>query len=136
MQQRPSKIALLQAVAQFLVSEVYPRIDDKRLNFRVLIAANLANVVATEIESDRAVSEDEIGRLRALMPEVAGTSADRLSDPDRQELLGRLNQELVLRIRGNRLGDREKLVWAHVKETLKQTLTIVNPRFDTSAEIE
>ena len=52
MQDRPSKEALLDAVATFLLEKVRPAIADPGLGFRVLIAANLASVAASEIRSE------------------------------------------------------------------------------------
>lgn len=133
MQQRPSKTELLRAVAQFLLAEAYPAIADKRLNFRVLIAANLANVVATELETGPALIDSEVSRLEALLPDVAGD--EHHESPAHR--MARLNEELVLRLRSKQLDEKQRQqVWSHVKQTLIDTLGIVNPRFDTSAEIE
>ncbi len=136
MQQRPSKSALLQAVARFLIGEAYPNIHDKRLSFRVLIAANLANIVAGEIEFEQVLMDAEIARLKELLPDASERNRPE-SEEERREMLTELNRELAARIRQNSFGPRERgRVWNHVKETLIQTLGIDNPRFDTSAEIE
>ncbi len=136
MQQRPTKTALLQAVARFLVSEVYPSIADKRLNFRVLIAANLANMVAAEMESEHALIDAEIARLTDLMPDMARPSAAQ-SESERFQLLSELNRELAARIRQRRLSPAERRrAWAHVRESLIRTLAVDNPRFDASPNIE
>jgi hypothetical protein len=137
MQQRPTKTALLQAIARFLAGEAYPNIPDKRLNFRVLIAANLANMVAAEMESEQALIDAEIARLVQLMPEAAPGRERAQSEVERRELLLELNRELAARIRHRRFSPAEKRrAWAHVKETLARTLEIDNPRFDTSEQIE
>src|SRR5262244_536260 len=133
MQQRPSNTELLRAVAQFLLAEAYPAIADKRLNFRVLIAANLANVVATELEMGPSLMESELSRLTALLPDVRGGDAGESP----AQRVARVNEELVRRLRSKQLDERhQQQVWSHVKQTLIDTLGIVNPRFDTSAEIE
>ncbi len=55
MQLRPDHATLLDAVAQFLLSEVSASLEaNKALQFRVLIAANLANVVANELRTEHA----------------------------------------------------------------------------------
>lgn len=132
MQQRPSKTELLRAVAQFLLAEAYPAIADKRLNFRVLIATNLANVVATELERGSSLISGEIARLEALLPDLASSGVQAPA-----QRAAYLNQELVLRLRSKEFNPRAKQqVWAHAKQTLIDTLGIVNPRFDTSAEVE
>ncbi len=132
MQQRPSKTELLRAVAQFLSGEAYPAIEDKRLKFRVLIAANLANTVASELELGPSLIEGELARLEALLPDVS-----RAGHESPEQRLAHLNADLVLLLRANRFDDQQRQeVWKHVKQTLIETLGIVNPRFDTSPEIE
>jgi len=137
MQQRPTKPALLQAIARFLISEVYPNVPDKRLNFRVLIAANLANMVAAEMESEHTLMEAEMARLAELMPDAVARHGAPQSDIERWRFLSELNRELAARIRQRRLSSAEKRrAWAHVKETLIRTLAVDNPRFDTAPDIE
>ena len=72
MQNRPDKTDLLEAVARFLERDVKPAIKDPSLAFRVLIAANLAAVVAGELRVEDAATGAELDRLRALLPELAG----------------------------------------------------------------
>src|SRR4051812_30641733 len=72
MQDRPAKEVLLDAIASFLLTQVKPAISDPALGFRVLIAANLATVVASEIRSGDEQNAAERERLRALLPEVQG----------------------------------------------------------------
>ena len=137
MQQRPSKEALLEAIAKFLVGEVYPHIADKRLNFRVLIAANLASMVAAEMDSEVAMIDAEIARLAELMPDAAPDRDRALSDVERRQLVLELNRELAARIRQSRLSTQgRQQAWEHAKETLIRTLAIDNPRFDLSPQIE
>jgi hypothetical protein len=137
MQQRPTKTQLLQAVAKFLVSEAYPNISDKRLSFRVLIAANLANIVAAELESEQTLIDEEIARLADLMPDAVAGRPPAETPAERRELLSQLHRELAERIRQDRLSPAEKRrAWAQVKESLSRTLAIDNPRFDRSEEIE
>jgi hypothetical protein len=136
-QQRPDHAALLEAVAQFLISEVYPAIPDKKLNFRVLIAANLANLVCAELKGGEAQSEGELKRLHELLPGVVDGEASGASARSRAEALGALNRELASRLRHRRFDPAALArVQAHLKQTLTETLTLVNPRFDTSPTIE
>lgn len=137
MQQRPSQSVLLQAIARFLISDVYPSIPDKRLNFRVLIAAHLANMVSAEIESEHALIEAELARLTELMPDAPAAHRAAQSDAQRLQLLSELNAELAERIRQGRLSPQaRRRALSHVKESLLRSLAVDNPRFDTSAEIE
>jgi hypothetical protein len=137
MQQRPTKTELLQAIAKFLVAEAYPSISDKRLSFRVLIAANLANMVSAELESENALIDEEIARLADLMPDAVAGRAPAESEAERRELLSQLHRELAERIRLHRFSAEEKRrAWNEVKESLSRTLAIDNPRFDRSQKIE
>jgi len=136
MQQRPTKTQILEAIAKFLVAEAYPSISDKRLSFRVLVAANLANMVAAELESEKKVIDEEIARLTDLVPDaVAGRAPE--SEAERRELLSQLHRELAARIRQRRFSEGEqRRAWEQVKEGLRRTLAIDNPRFDLSQKIE
>ncbi len=137
MQQRPTKIELLQAIAKFLVAEAYPSISDKRLSFRVLVAANLANIVAAELESEKTLIDEEISRLADLMPDAVAGRAPAESEAERRELLSQLHRELAERIRQRRFSAEEKRrAWEQVKDSLSRTLSIDNPRFDRSQKIE
>src|SRR5437879_4189049 len=84
MQNRPDGSTLLDAVATFLIGEVAPKLEaDKALQFRVMIAANLATIVAAEqrTEDDRFAAEAR--RLAALLPEIG--HLPQLSSPRRSE---------------------------------------------------
>lgn len=137
MQQRPTKTQILEAIAKFLVAEAYPSISDKRLTFRVLIAANLANMVAAELESEKKVIDEEIARLTDLMPDAVVSRAVAESEAERRDLLSQLHRELAERIRRRRFSEGERRrAWDQVKESLRRTLAIDNPRFDLSQKIE
>src|SRR4026208_1258341 len=71
-QTRPDASTLLDAVATFLLEEVQPKLkDDKALSFRMLIAANLVNIVAPEVKTQDERFSHEARRLKGLMPGVA-----------------------------------------------------------------
>ena len=125
MQTRPDHPTLLDATARFLLAEVSPRLEaDKALQFRVLIAANLAAVVAAELRTHQTRCDAELGRLRALFSAPAATA----KTPDDE--LAALNHQLVLALRGGTVDRAQAL--AHCLATAKETLEVVNPRFDLS----
>ena len=123
MLERPDKGALLEAVAKFLLSDLLPTVQDKKLAFRVLIAANLAGTLATQVRTEAEHGAAERARLQALGLEG--------------QTLHQLNQGLVDLLREGALPE-EKLarIRAHVKQTLVETLSVVNPAFDTAMEVE
>ncbi|MBS1150546.1 MAG: hypothetical protein H6Q89_2244 [Myxococcaceae bacterium] len=129
MQNRPDASTLLDAVASFLMAEVAPKLEaDKALQFRLMIAANLATVVAAELRTEDDRFAAEAARLKALVPGDFGP----LSSPRRDErmaALAALEAALVQRLRAQ--GPDEATL-NHLWETAKQTLQVTNPRFDVS----
>lgn len=137
MQERPDKSTLLEAVAQFLMTEIQPAIADKRLGFRVLIAANLASVVASELRTEDDHHTAELLRLQALLPGMLEGDPRQLPAARRAQALSSMNHELARRLRAHRVPEEELVpVLVHLKQTLTERLSIVNPRFDTSPDIE
>lgn len=135
MQTRPDAATLLEAVASFLLEEVSPKLkDDKALGFRLMIAANLANVVATELRTQDDRFSHEARRLKALLPGVADESKLWSSNGHtRDEALTALERELAMRLRAGKMKLDEKVL-EHLVETAKETLAAVNPRFDLGDE--
>jgi hypothetical protein len=134
MQTRPDKTALLMAIARFLVEDARPALADPRLNFRALIAANLANIVAAELASDDAHVTREIDRLRKILP-VSPPPA--LTPDERRAQLSEMSSALTKMLRETQSSPAEiARIAALLQETLRDKLSIDNPRFDTSLEIE
>src|SRR5262245_34832703 len=135
MQTRPDQSTLLEAVSTFLLEEVSPKLkDDKALAFRVMIAANLANIVATEVRTQDERFSHEARRLKALLPGVADET--KLWSPkttDRVEALTALERELDQRLRRGRVKIDDKVL-DHLVQTAKDTLAVTNPRFELQDE--
>jgi hypothetical protein len=61
---RPTAPELLEAVWEFLSTEVLPTLDDHRLKFRTLVAMNALGIARRELEADGGcASRDELGEL-------------------------------------------------------------------------
>lgn len=135
MQDRPSKEVLLDALAGFLLQQVRPAISDPGLSFRVLIAANLATVVAGEIRSEETQDTAELARLRALLPQVEvqpGTTREEL-----HACIRTLNAALAKQLRSGAFNAAQLAqATSHVKQTLLEKLAVNNPRFETGLDIE
>lgn len=137
MQHRPDHPTLLDALAQFLLGDVSPKLEgDKALQFRVLIAANLASVVANEQRTEATRFAAEVARLKALLPEEASALAlDSIDRQTRLDALEQLNRALATKLRARTLSTE---LLAQTLEALfataKDTLEVTNPRFDTSHE--
>ncbi len=130
MQERPSPRAVLEALSRFLLEEVQPALADKRLAFRVLIAAHLAATLAAELEARRPHAEAELRRLRALLPELPVVSAETATE------LRALNAALAERLRRGEHPSDDAGLRAHLRTTLADALGVLSPRFDTSPDIE
>ncbi|MDP2272407.1 MAG: DUF6285 domain-containing protein [Archangium sp.] len=129
MQNRPDHSTLLDAIASFLMSDLVPKLEaDKALQFRVLIAANLATVVAGEVRTGAARFASEAGRLQALLasPEL----------PRDDAALEALNRSLATALRKNELSPAKlDAALEHLFVTAKETLEVTNPRFELNEEI-
>lgn len=138
MQQRPDQSALLEAVARFLEREIKPLVKDPSLSFRVLIAANLCQLVSAEIQMEDAATDAELDRLAALLPDVAiDPVRARSSRSERRSALARYNRALCERLaRGDLRAEPGSEAWEHVTTTLRGELLTSSPRFDTSLDIE
>ena len=124
MQDRPSAAELLEAVAAFLSEEVADRLDGRE-RFHALVAANVARIVAREIELAPAQMKDERQRLEELLGETTAPA-----DTDAAAVL-ELNRRLCRRIREG-WADEEPVrarVLAHLRHVVGAKLDIDNPRF-------
>jgi Domain of unknown function (DUF6285) len=124
MQTRPDHPTLLEAIGAFLLTELSPKLEaDKALQFRVLIAANLASVVANELRTNDERLTSELGRLKALLA--------REDLPNELPSLELLNRRLATELRAGAhdQGDQAALL-DHLFQTAKETLVVTNPRFE------
>ncbi|MBL8955490.1 MAG: hypothetical protein JNK82_32245 [Myxococcaceae bacterium] len=135
MQTRPDASTLLEAVATFLLEEVSTKLkDDKALAFRVMIAANLAGIVAAELKTQDDRFSHEARGLKALLPGAA--DEQRLwgsKTSERVEALTALERELSARLRSGRMKLDDKVL-EHLMQTAKETLAVTNPRFELGDE--
>ena len=64
MADRPAAPELLEAVWEFLSTEILPTLDDHRLKFRTLVAMNALGIARRELESDEPqLSEEDLREL-------------------------------------------------------------------------
>jgi hypothetical protein len=104
----PSAAALLDAVREFLESDVLP-VTEGRLRFHVRVAANVVGMVAREV---------------VLGPVHAALHAQRL------EALGMgSDSELAAAIRSGALDWRAEDVRAAVRATVADKLAVANPKY-------
>jgi hypothetical protein len=134
MQQRPDIPTTLDAVVRFLFQDVHPTVTDKGLQFRVLVAINALTQCASELRAEPVRSREELGRLRALFPEL--TASEPTSDAERAALIQKFDRELAERLRDGRLSaNTESAAYTHLVQSLRATLEATNPRFDLADEV-
>jgi hypothetical protein len=128
MQDRPTELELVEAVAQFLEDEVIPVTVDSRLRFRLLIAINVLKIVERELEAGEAPLKLEWRQLVSLLGRPA--QEPPLSVAALRLALQQLNQELCSRIRaGEAEGSWGKAVFDHVYQAGIEKLRITNPHY-------
>ena len=129
MQNRPDHSTLLDAIAGFLMADLVPKLEaDKALQFRVLIAANLATVVAGELRTRTARFASEAARLSALLgnPNV----------PTDDAALEALNRQLATALRQHTLSPAQlQGTLDHLLATARETLEVTNPRFEQAEDL-
>lgn len=141
MQDAPAKETLLLALAKFLMTEVRPVVTDPRLSFRLLIAANLAGIVAQECAGEDEQNRAELARLTAIFDELGAemTAPVALAMPMRkkeQRAIALGNASLAKGVASGALDAAPGgAVFTHVKQTLTEKLAIDNPRFDAKRDL-
>ena len=123
MQDRPHAAELAEAVREFIETEVLPGIDDPRLRFRTLVAANGLGILERELALGAPLVRREVSSLSGLLGR-----ADPL--PDEAVALrrsaGELNRELARRIRA---GDIPEGTLTHLLATVADKLRVASPRY-------
>ena len=126
MQDRPSSDELLAAVERFLDSEIVPNVQGSR-GFHARVAANSIRIVRREHEMEEehlAAEWAGLDQLLGTMEPPDGRTALRAALPAR-------NGELCERIRRGEMdagSDQERVV-EHVRRTVRDKLTVSNPRW-------
>ena len=138
MQDQPTALELIGAVREFLQSEIAPALQDHRLRFRALVAANVLSIVERELPLEAAQLRDERARLLALDAGNSLEPAQIFSAADQPTDLAALREEvraltaaLCERIRA---GDADEGPWraavfAHVRRSIEEKLRVNNPKY-------
>jgi hypothetical protein len=125
MQDKPTSIELLEALAVFLRDEVAPKLDGG-LRFKAIVGANVAGIVAREIALGPAQDRAQLARLAALLGEDAASLA-----PDAAaEQVRAWSFELCRRIDA---GEADEGPWraellAHLEACVDEKLAVDNPK--------
>jgi Domain of unknown function (DUF6285) len=118
MPDRPSPSELADAVREFLEAEVLPSVQDPRLRFRLLVAANALSIARRDLEMGDDLARQEVALLRPL------GEAPPAGTPRAQALA--LSAALARRIRGGEVppGTLEAL-----RRIAELKLRVASPRY-------
>ena len=123
MQDRPHAPELAEAVRDFIEREILPGIDDPRLRFHALVAANGLAILERELTIGAPLVRREVESLARLL----GRTDPVPDDPDAlRRLASELNAELARRIRA---GDVPEGTLAHLLATVADKLRVASPRY-------
>ena len=123
-QDRPDSAELLDAVAEFLFTEVRGSVPREQ-RFQVLVAANICAVVAREI---RASSEPLFLDL-LLFNSLLDRDIPEVDDLDRD--VREAQAELARELRSGNLDDRLDETAAALRDHVSRKLAIARPGYDT-----
>ena len=112
MQNRPTAAELAEAVQSFLEKEIGPALEDTRLRFRALVAANALGILQRDLLLGDELAREEAGLLSGLL----GIPGD----------LRALNEELCRRIRR---GDPPPGTLPALRRIAELKLRIASPRY-------
>ncbi|AXR68063.1 DUF6285 domain-containing protein [Leptospira mayottensis] len=129
MQDKPTSADLLEAIQDFLMKEVLPQFKDKELlSYKTLVSWNMLGVVSREIRLGEELLDKELGRLVELLNKnlVIPSTLN-----EKKNLAHAWNIELRDKIRKEKLSSENSRYWNHVKETVKEKVEVINPRFTT-----
>ena len=125
MQDKPGADELLDALAEFLDSEVVPAFEGRK-RFHAIVAANVARITAREFRLGPAQSKTEAMELRALLNAPAAAGAEGSSADE----LAALNADLCRRIARGEADDGvfRASVLAFLRRATERKLAIDDPK--------
>jgi len=146
MQDKPTSTELLEAIQDFLMKEIMPTVKDKDLlSFKTIISWNMLGVIIREIKQEEPLLAKEFSSIISLLGEKEKNllsqnpklSNFNLNSPDlselslieKKEILLKANELLAKTIREEKILPSNKEVYHHIMETLKDKLSISNPRY-------
>jgi hypothetical protein len=125
MQDRPTAEELVRAVQEHLEREVLPNLDNPKLRFQTLVAANVLAIVERELAHGERAARAELAGLRAL--QGAGGAPEPAGLAEVHEEIRRRTRSLCEAIRKGEPPSPE--VRDHVRKVTLAKLAIANPAY-------
>ncbi|HEY3231509.1 MAG TPA: DUF6285 domain-containing protein [Roseiflexaceae bacterium] len=131
MQDQPSALELIAAVREYLQNEIVPALDDHRLRFRTLVAANVLGIVERELPQEAALLREEWIRLVALDDPLHPAVAVPADLAALREDVRARSATLCERIRAGEAdeGPWRAAVFAHARRCVEEKLRVNNPKY-------
>lgn len=123
MQDRPTAPELLDAVREFISTELLPALGDARLRFRALVAANLLDMLRRELALEPALLRVEWQRLAQLL----GVPGPPPSDSTALAAAVAAQRATVRNL--IRDGRAPAGIFAAVTDGVRAKLEVANPRY-------
>ena len=123
MQDRPTAPELLDAVREFIATELLPTVGDARLRFRTLVAANLLDMLRRELALEPALLRAERQRLAGVLGDACSVPAN---DADPAAVVAAQQATLCALIRENKAPTG---TFAAATDAVRAKLEIANPRY-------
>ncbi len=135
MNDRPTAVELVAAARQYLEQELIPTLNDARLRFQTLVAANVLSIVERELQTE----EDHLLQERQWLAELLALNA-----PAPQQLAAlrqsvrEANEQLCQRIRQGAFdeGSRFLVLSQQLQQVVKRKLEVANPRYLASLDTD
>jgi Domain of unknown function (DUF6285) len=125
-QDRPDAPDLLEAVAEYLFSELRPAVPDGE-RFRVLVAANVCAVVARELRAGDAPSREDLALLLELLGE--GDAGADLGGEELTAAVREAEAKLTGRLRAGEFDDRLPELADRLSEHVRRKLQVARPDY-------
>ena len=119
---RPTAAELIEAVTEFLATEVDPEVTTPDVKFRLRVARNVLDIVARECRSGPEHDRREEIALQELLGEETGD-------------LSHLNQALCERLRRGEFDNRLGELLPVLTDITMDKLSIDNPRYSTFKDL-
>jgi hypothetical protein len=126
-QDRPSAAELLEAVAEYLFTELRPEVPREQ-RFRVLVAANVCAVVARELRSGDGPLREDLAMFRDLLG--VERADEELEGEELAEAVRAAESELAERLRAGELDDRLDELNERLREHVRRKLEVARPGYE------
>jgi hypothetical protein len=132
MHDRPTAVELVNAVRQYLESELLPTLTDARLKFQTLIAANVLSIVERELRSEETDLADEFVFYMLLLK----LDAKSVTSTELRTQVLKTNELLCEHIRRGDYDEPARFasLAKELRHFVERKLQVANPRYLASFE--